>query len=141
MDILFNENKQHTLTSATTISGNGLHTGIMADMTLNPAPPNFGFQFKRTDLPENTPAIKADCDLVTDTSRGTTLEKGDVKISTVEHILAALVGMGIDNCLIEVSGPEIPIIDGSSKPFTEIIEAAGVQEQDAEKIWYCTDRF
>ena len=139
MDILFNENKQHTLTAATTISGNGLHTGIMADMTLNPAPPNFGFQFKRTDLPENTPAIKADCDLVTDTSRGTTLEKGDVKISTVEHILAALVGMGIDNCLIEVSGPEIPIIDGSSKPFTEIIEAAGVQEQDAEKIWYSLD--
>ena len=139
MDILFNENKQHTLTAAATISGNGLHTGIMADMTLNPAPPNFGFQFKRTDLPENTPAIKADCDLVTDTSRGTTLEKGDVKISTVEHILAALVGMGIDNCLIEVSGPEIPIIDGSSKPFTEIIEATGIQEQDAEKIWYSLD--
>ena len=139
MDILFNENKQHTLTAAATISGNGLHTGIMADMTLNPAPPNFGFQFKRTDLPESTAAIKADCDLVTDTSRGTTLEKGDVKISTVEHILAALVGMGIDNCLIEVSGPEIPIIDGSSKPFTELIEAVGVAEQDAEKIWYSLD--
>ena len=139
MDILFNENKQHTLTSAATISGNGLHTGIMADMTLNPAPPNFGFQFKRTDLPVSTAAIKADCDLVTDTSRGTTLEKGDVKISTVEHILAALVGMGVDNCLIEVSGPEIPIIDGSSKPFTELIEAVGVAEQDAIKIWYSLD--
>ncbi len=138
MDIHFNENKQHTLTVAAKIAGNGLHTGIMANMTLNPAAPNFGFQFKRTDL-KDSPTIKADCDLVTDTSRGTTLEKGEVKISTVEHILAALVGMGIDNCLIEVSGPEIPIIDGSSKPFTEIIEAAGVTEQDVDKIWYSLD--
>ena len=85
------------------------------------------------------PVIKADCDLVTDTSRGTTLEQGNVKVSTVEHILAALVGLGIDNCLIEVNGPEIPIIDGSSEPFVEIIEEVGVIEQDAAKAWYTID--
>ena len=79
---------------------------------------------------------KADCDLVTDTSRGTTIEKGEVKISTIEHVLAALVGKGIDNCVIEVSGPEIPIMDGSSMPFTEIISEVGVIEQEAVKIWY-----
>ena len=135
MDINFNENKQHTLATAAKVSGSGLHTGVLADMILNPAPINFGYQFQRTDL-EGTAAIKADCDLVTDTSRGTTLEKGDVKISTVEHVLAALVGMGVDNCLIEVSGPEIPIMDGSSKPFTDIIATAGIEEQAAEKIWY-----
>ena len=138
MDLNFNENKQHTLITPATISGTGLHTGIMADLTLNPAQPNFGLQFQRTDLPGTNP-IKADCDFVTDTSRGTTLQKGDIKISTVEHVLAALTGMGIDNCLIGVTGPEIPIIDGSSKPFTDLIEKAGVQEQDAEKIWYTLD--
>ena len=138
MDLNFNENKQHTLITPATISGTGLHTGVMADLTLNPAQPNFGLQFQRTDLPGTNP-IKADCDFVTDTSRGTTLQKGDIKISTVEHVLAALTGMGIDNCLIGVTGPEIPIIDGSSKPFTDLIEKAGVQEQDAEKIWYTLD--
>jgi UDP-3-O-[3-hydroxymyristoyl] N-acetylglucosamine deacetylase/3-hydroxyacyl-[acyl-carrier-protein] dehydratase len=85
------------------------------------------------------PVIKADCDLVTDTSRGTTLELQGVKVSTVEHILAALVGMGIDNCLIEINGPEIPIIDGSSYPFVEILEQTGVQEQEATKVWYSID--
>lgn len=138
MDLNFNENKQHTLAAPAAISGTGLHTGILANLTLLPAPVNYGLQFKRTDL-SDTPIIRADCDFVTDTGRGTTLEKNNVKISTVEHILAALIGMGIDNCLIEVSGPEIPIIDGSSKPFTDIIEKAGIQEQDAEKIWYTLD--
>ena len=138
MDINFNPDKQHTLAGATNISGTGLHTGINVDMVLKPANPGFGFQFQRTDLP-GAPIIKADCDLVTDTSRGTTLEQGAAKVSTVEHILAALVGMGIDNCLIEVNGPEIPIIDGSSEPFVKIIEAAGVLEQDAAKTWYSID--
>jgi UDP-3-O-[3-hydroxymyristoyl] N-acetylglucosamine deacetylase/3-hydroxyacyl-[acyl-carrier-protein] dehydratase len=85
------------------------------------------------------PTIKADCDLVTDTSRGTTIEQGNCKISTIEHILAALIGMGVDNCLIDVNGPEIPIIDGSSEPFVKIIEEAGVLEQDAAKAWYSID--
>jgi UDP-3-O-[3-hydroxymyristoyl] N-acetylglucosamine deacetylase/3-hydroxyacyl-[acyl-carrier-protein] dehydratase len=134
----FNPDKQHTLCSAVTISGTGLHTGILADLTLHPANPGFGFQFKRTDLP-NQPVIKADCDLVTDTSRGTTLESEGVKVSTIEHVLAALVGMGVDNCLMEINGPEIPIMDGSSGPFVELIEKAGVLEQDATKVWYSID--
>jgi UDP-3-O-[3-hydroxymyristoyl] N-acetylglucosamine deacetylase/3-hydroxyacyl-[acyl-carrier-protein] dehydratase len=138
MDQHFNPDKQHTIEKNISISGTGLHTGVLVKMTLNPANPGFGYQFQRTDLP-NQPIIKADCDLVTDTSRGTTLQLGDAKISTVEHILAALVGLGIDNCLIQVNGPEIPIIDGSSSPFIEIIEKAGVLEQDAAKAWYSID--
>ncbi|HMT96209.1 MAG TPA: bifunctional UDP-3-O-[3-hydroxymyristoyl] N-acetylglucosamine deacetylase/3-hydroxyacyl-ACP dehydratase [Ferruginibacter sp.] len=138
MDKNFNADKQHTLAKSVSISGTGLHTGINVDMTLKPANAGFGFQFQRMDLP-GKPVIKADCDLVTDTSRGTTLEQGDVKVSTVEHLLAALVGMGVDNCLVEINGPEIPIIDGSSKPFTDIIEETGVAEQEATKIWYSID--
>ncbi|MEI2738826.1 MAG: UDP-3-O-acyl-N-acetylglucosamine deacetylase [Chitinophagaceae bacterium] len=90
------------------------------------------------DLP-GQPIIKADCDLVTDVSRGTTLEANGAKVSTVEHVLAALVGMGIDNCLLEINGPEMPIMDGSSEPFVELIEEAGVMEQDAAKVWYSID--
>ncbi|MBS1743002.1 MAG: bifunctional UDP-3-O-[3-hydroxymyristoyl] N-acetylglucosamine deacetylase/3-hydroxyacyl-ACP dehydratase [Bacteroidetes bacterium] len=138
MDKNFNPDKQHTLKDAINISGTGLHTGINVDMTLKPAHAGFGFQFQRVDL-AGMPIIKADCDLVTDTSRGTTLEQNGVKVSTVEHILAALVGMGIDNCLIEINGPEIPIIDGSSGPFVDIIEETGVVEQDAAKAWYTID--
>ncbi len=138
MDANFNPDKQHTLVKEVSISGTGLHTGIAVEMTLKPAKPGFGFQFQRVDLP-GMPVIKADCDLVTDTSRGTTLELGDTKVSTVEHILAALVGMGIDNCLIALTGPEVPIIDGSSEPFVTIIESAGVEEQEAVKIWYTLD--
>jgi len=138
MMLNFNPDKQHTLQSAVSISGTGLHTGINVDMTLKPANPGFGFQFQRIDLP-GQPLIKADCDLVTDTSRGTTLQDGDTRVSTIEHILAALVGMGVDNCLIELNGPEIPIADGSSAPFVEIIEEAGVLEQDAAKAWYSID--
>ena len=138
MNSNFNPDKQHTLQEEIRISGTGLHTGINVDMTLKPAHAGFGFQFQRVDLP-GSPVIKADCDLVTDTSRGTTLELNDVKVSTVEHILAALVGMGVDNCLIELNGPEIPIMDGSSGPFVEEIEATGVVEQDAAKAWYSID--
>ena len=138
MDNTFNPDKQHTLGNNISISGTGLHTGVLVDMTLKPAKPGFGIQFQRIDLP-NQPVIKADCDLVTDTSRGTTLQVGDAKVSTVEHVLAALVGMGVDNVLIELNGPEIPIIDGSSEPFVELIEEAGVVEQDAAKAWYSID--
>ncbi|MFL9482346.1 bifunctional UDP-3-O-[3-hydroxymyristoyl] N-acetylglucosamine deacetylase/3-hydroxyacyl-ACP dehydratase [Chitinophagaceae bacterium LWZ2-11] len=138
MDTNFNPDKQHTLSNSISISGTGLHTGILVDMTLQPANPGFGIQFQRIDMP-NQPLIKADCDLVTDTSRGTTLQVNDAKVSTVEHILAALVGMGIDNVLIELNGPEIPIMDGSSQPFIELIEDAGVLEQEAAKAWYSLD--
>jgi UDP-3-O-[3-hydroxymyristoyl] N-acetylglucosamine deacetylase/3-hydroxyacyl-[acyl-carrier-protein] dehydratase len=138
MDMNFNPDKQHTLNSSISISGTGLHTGILVDMTLKPANPGFGLQFQRVDLP-NQPIIKADCDLVTDTSRGTTLQVDDAKVSTVEHILAAMVGMGIDNVLIELNGPEVPIMDGSSTPFIELIEKAGILEQEAAKAWYSLD--
>lgn len=135
----FNPDKQHSILSEVTISGTGIHTGVMVDMTLKPAVANFGIQFQRTDLP-GEPVIKADCDLVTDTSRGTTLESKGMKINTVEHVLAALVGMGVDNVLISLNGPEVPIMDGSSEPFIELIEKAGVGEQDAEKLWYVLDQ-
>lgn len=138
MDQHFNPDKQHTLSQSLSISGTGLHTGILVDITLHPANPGFGIQFQRVDLPDQ-PIIKADCDLVTDTSRGTTLQIGDAKVSTVEHILAALVGSGVDNTLIELNGPEIPIMDGSSAPFIEAIEKTGVLEQDAAKAWYSID--
>lgn len=134
----FNPDKQHTLKNEVSVSGTGLHTGVLADLTLKPAAPGFGFQFQRIDLP-NQPVIKADCDLVTDVSRGTTLEANGAKVSTVEHVLAALVGMGVDNCLLEINGPEMPIMDGSSQPFVELIEKAGVMEQDAAKVWYSID--
>lgn len=138
MAIRFNPDKQHTIQRPVSIQGTGLHTGILAELTLQPANPGYGLQFQRTDL-EGQPIIKADCDLVTDVSRGTTLEQHGAKISTVEHVLAALVGMGIDNCLMQINGPEIPIIDGSSQPFVELIEKAGIEEQDATKIWYSID--
>lgn len=134
----FNPDKQHTLKSPVSISGTGLHTGVMADLTFKPANPGFGLQFQRVDLPGH-PMIKADCDLVTDISRGTTLEANGAKVSTIEHVLAALVGMGVDNCLIEINGPEMPIMDGSSEPFVELIEESGVIEQDAAKVWYSID--
>src|SRR5438034_1431129 len=134
----FNPDKQHTLHSAVSISGTGIHTGVLVEMTLKPANPGFGIQFQRTDL-SNQPILKADCDLVTDTSRGTTIESNGAKINTVEHVLAALVGMGIDNVLICLNGPEVPIIDGSSEPFVQIIEKAGIEEQDSDKIWYELD--
>jgi UDP-3-O-[3-hydroxymyristoyl] N-acetylglucosamine deacetylase/3-hydroxyacyl-[acyl-carrier-protein] dehydratase len=138
MSLKFNPDKQHTLKTSISISGTGLHTGILVDMVLNPANAGFGIQFKRIDLP-GQPVIKADCDLVTDTSRGTTLEDHGAKVSTVEHVLAALVGMGVDNCQIDINGPEIPIMDGSSQPFVEVIEKAGIAEQEAAKHWYTID--
>ena len=138
MSSKFNPDKQHTLKTSISISGTGLHTGILVDMVLNPANAGFGIQFKRIDLP-GEPVIKADCDLVTDTSRGTTLEDHGAKVSTVEHVLAALVGMGVDNCQIDINGPEIPIMDGSSQPFVEVIEKAGIAEQEAAKHWYTID--
>ncbi|GAA4303125.1 bifunctional UDP-3-O-[3-hydroxymyristoyl] N-acetylglucosamine deacetylase/3-hydroxyacyl-ACP dehydratase [Compostibacter hankyongensis] len=129
---------QQTLKGPVTVSGVGLHTGHQVDMTLKPATPGFGIKFQRIDLPDQ-PIVKADVDYVVDTSRGTTLEHRGARISTVEHLLAALVGMGIDNVLIELNGPEVPIMDGSSQPFITAIEEAGVHEQDAKKIYYSID--
>ncbi|VAW23284.1 N-acetylglucosamine deacetylase / 3-hydroxyacyl-[acyl-carrier-protein] dehydratase, FabZ form [hydrothermal vent metagenome] len=127
--------KQKTLAQPFTIEGNGLHTGVDVVMRFLPAPENHGFKFKRVDLEEQT-VIDADCDLVIDTSRGTLLEKDGAKIGTIEHTLAALIGMDLDNVLIEVDNEEVPIIDGSSKYFIEGIEKAGVIEQYADRDYF-----
>ena len=127
--------KQRTIEKAVSITGKGLHTGAPVTLTFNPASENHWYKFQRTDL-EGQPIIDADCDLVVDTSRGTTLEKNGARVHTTEHVLAALVGMGIDNCLIQVTGPEMPIMDGSSLNFIEILETAGIIEQNAERDYF-----
>jgi UDP-3-O-[3-hydroxymyristoyl] N-acetylglucosamine deacetylase/3-hydroxyacyl-[acyl-carrier-protein] dehydratase len=127
--------KQKTLKKAVSIEGVGLHTGEKVTLTLKPAPENYGFKFIRTDL-EGKPEIEASAQLVTKTQRGTVLEKNGVQISTTEHVLAALTGMDIDNCIIEIDASEPPIKDGSSKYFVEMIEKAGIEEQDAEREEY-----
>lgn len=127
--------KQRTIQKAVSITGKGLHTGAPVTLTFNPAPENHWYKFQRTDV-EGQPIIEADCDLVVDTSRGTTLEKNGVRVHTTEHVLASLVGLGIDNCLIQVSGPEMPIMDGSSLNFIEVLESAGIVEQEAERDYF-----
>ena len=126
---------QRTLKSPVTLTGVGLHTGEKVNLTIQPAAENHGYKFQRTDL-ENQPIIKADADLVVSTERGTTLEHNGVRVHTTEHVLAALYGMQVDNALIQVDGPEIPIMDGSSWPFVEAIEKAGYHEQSAEREYF-----
>ncbi len=123
---------QWTLANPFTITGRGLHTGVNVTMSFLPAPENHGFKFKRTDLP-GQPIIEADADYVTDTSRGTLLEQNGARVGTIEHALAALIGMGLDNVLIEINNEEAPIIDGSARVFVEGIEKAGKVEQRAER--------
>ncbi|CAM1356238.1 MULTISPECIES: bifunctional UDP-3-O-[3-hydroxymyristoyl] N-acetylglucosamine deacetylase/3-hydroxyacyl-ACP dehydratase [Tenacibaculum] len=123
--------KQKTIQNEVTLSGVGLHTGNEVTMVFKPAPENHGFAFKRVDL-EGEPVIEAKADYVTNTQRGTNLEKNGVQIQTSEHVLAAAVGLDIDNLLIEVNASEPPIMDGSSKFFIEALEKAGIVEQEAE---------
>jgi UDP-3-O-[3-hydroxymyristoyl] N-acetylglucosamine deacetylase/3-hydroxyacyl-[acyl-carrier-protein] dehydratase len=127
--------KQKTLANSFIIEGKGLHTGVDVTMNFLPAPEDHGFKFKRVDL-ENEPIIEADVDLVIDTSRGTLLEKNGARIGTIEHTLAALIGMDLDNVLIEVNNEEAPIIDGSSRYFVEAIEKAGIIEQNAPREYF-----
>ncbi len=127
--------KQRTIKQAVSISGVGLHTGEKVTLTFNPAPENHWYKFQRVDL-DNKPTIDADADLVVDTSRGTTLEQNGARVHTTEHVLAALVGLKIDNCLIQVTGPEMPIMDGSSIKFMELLEQAGIVEQTAERDYF-----
>jgi len=122
--------KQHTIKEKVTVSGVGLHTGVTANMTFVPAPPHHGIKFQRIDLP-NQPVVDADVDYVVDLSRGTTIEHNGARINTVEHTLAALVGLEIDNVMIQLDGPEPPILDGSSMMFIEALEKAGLEEQNA----------
>ena len=123
--------KQRTLSSKIKASGVGLHTGKKITLTLKPAPVNAGIAFVRTDLKSGP--IKASLENVYDTRLSTTLSNKTAKISTVEHLLSALAGLGIDNALIELDGPEVPIMDGSARPFVFMIQSAGIQEQDDTK--------
>ena len=127
--------KQRTIKQAVSISGVGLHTGEKVTLTFNPAPENHWYKFQRVDL-DNKPTIDADADLVVDTSRGTTLEQNGARVHTTEHVIAALVGLKIDNCLIQVTGPAMPIMDGSSIKFMELLEQAGIVEQTAERDYF-----
>lgn len=127
--------KQRTIKNEISISGVGLHTGKSATLTFKPAPENHGYKFKRIDL-KDSPIIEADVDNVTDTSRGTTISQNGASVSTIEHLLAAFVGMEIDNVLIEIDGPEVPILDGSSIEYTQAIEKAGIQTQSQDREYY-----
>ena len=125
-------NKQKTLNGSFSLFGKGLHTGLSLTVTFNPAPENYGYKIQRIDLP-GEPIIDAIAENVTETTRGTVLTKGEARVSTVEHALAALFALGIDNCLMQVNGPEFPILDGSAILYVENIERVGIKEQTAEK--------
>jgi len=127
--------KQKTLKDVVKLTGIGLHTGEKVNMEICPAPDNHGYKFQRVDV-EGEPIIKADVDLVVATDRGTTLEQNGVRVYTTEHVLAALYGMEIDNALIKIDGPEIPIMDGSSWLFIQAIEKVGLQEQDSDRNYF-----
>ena len=127
--------KQKTLKGSFALCGKGLHTGLSLTVTFNPAPENSGYKIQRIDL-ENQPIIEAIAENVVDTQRGTVLGKGDVRVSTVEHGMSALYAMGIDNCLIQVNGPEFPILDGSAAMYVDKINEIGIEEQNAPKDYY-----
>ena len=127
--------KQQTLAGPISFSGKGLHTGVTVNMTVHPATDNHGIVFRRVDL-EGTPTVPALCEYVTDTSRGTTIEKGAAKVSTIEHIISALWTMGVDNALIDIDGPETPIMDGSAREYVEKIQQTGLVEQKSARKYY-----
>ncbi|MDE5705424.1 bifunctional UDP-3-O-[3-hydroxymyristoyl] N-acetylglucosamine deacetylase/3-hydroxyacyl-ACP dehydratase [Muribaculum sp.] len=127
--------KQCTLNDSFKVHGKGLHTGLMIDAEFCPAPEGHGYKIQRTDL-DGEPVIDAVAENVIATQRGTVVAKGDIKISTIEHALAALYAAGIDNCLIKVNAPEIPILDGSAKEYCEKISQVGIKEQAMEKDYY-----
>ena len=127
--------KQTTLNGSFSLYGKGLHTGLNLTVTFNPAPENSGYKIQRIDL-EGEPIIPAIAENVVETTRGTVVAKGDARCSTIEHAMAALYALGIDNCLMQVNGPEFPILDGSSAPFVENIQRVGVKELNAPKDYY-----
>lgn len=127
--------KQMTLKGSFSLFGKGLHTGLSLTVTFNPAPENTGLKIQRIDL-EGQPTIDALAEYVVDTQRGTVIAKGDVRVGTIEHGMAALYAMGIDNCLIQVNGPEFPILDGSAEKYVEQIKKVGIVEQNAPKDYY-----
>jgi len=132
------KNRQRTIQSSITVCGRGLHTGNQVSLTFIPASENHGYKFQRTDL-DGQPIIPASIEYVSETARGTTLLYNGIRIQTVEHVLAAIYGLGIDNILIQIDNSEIPILDGSSKFFTEALIKAGIVVQDADKVYYELD--
>lgn len=126
---------QLTIKEPFKVEGKGLHSGQLLTAVFNPAPANSGIKFKRTDV-EGQPVIDALAENVVDTTRGTVIGKGDVRVSTIEHAMAAIYSYGIDNCLIEVDGPELPILDGSAMQYAEKIEQVGLEELPADKDYY-----
>ncbi len=128
-------NKQRTLKGSFSLFGKGLHTGLSLTVTFNPAPENTGYKIQRIDV-EGCPTIDAIADNVSDTQRGTVLSSKGVRVSTVEHALAALYALGIDNCLMQVNGPEFPILDGSAAMYVDRIQQVGIEEQNAPKDYY-----
>jgi beta-hydroxyacyl-(acyl-carrier-protein) dehydratase fabZ len=127
--------KQKTLKGSFSLCGKGLHTGLNLTVTFNPAPENHGYKIQRIDL-EDQPIIDAIAEKVIDTTRGTVLAVGEARVSTIEHGLSALYALGIDNCLIQVNGPEFPILDGSAMPYMEKIKQVGMVEQNTPKDYY-----
>ncbi|GAA6530013.1 MAG: bifunctional UDP-3-O-[3-hydroxymyristoyl] N-acetylglucosamine deacetylase/3-hydroxyacyl-ACP dehydratase [Prevotella sp.] len=127
--------KQKTLKGSFSLFGKGLHTGLNLTVTFNPAPENSGYKIQRIDLKDH-PIIDAIADNVVETQRGTVLGEGDIRIGTIEHGMAALYALGIDNCLIQVNGPEFPILDGSAAMYVEKIQKVGIVDQNAEKDFY-----
>lgn len=131
--------QQHTIKKAVTMSGVGLHTGVQTTMTFKPAPEHYGIRFRRVDM-GGAPEIPADVDHVLDVARGTTIGIGDARVHTVEHVLAAIVGLQVDNIIIDLDNIEPPIADGSAKPFVDMLLDAGVQEQEAPKDYLIIDQ-
>ncbi len=127
--------KQKTLKGSFSLFGKGLHTGLSLTVTFNPAPENHGLKIQRIDL-DGQPTIDALAEYVVDTQRGTVVANGDVRVGTIEHGMAALYAMGVDNCLIQVNGPEFPILDGSAEKYVEKIKEIGLVEQNAPKDYY-----
>ncbi len=127
--------KQRTLKAPITFTGRGLHTGVEVNMTFNPAPDSHGYIFKRTDLP-GQPLINALAEHVVETSRGTTIEENGARVATIEHVLASFAGMGIDNVLVELDGPEVPIMDGSAREYVDAIDSTGTVEQATDRKYF-----
>jgi UDP-3-O-[3-hydroxymyristoyl] N-acetylglucosamine deacetylase / 3-hydroxyacyl-[acyl-carrier-protein] dehydratase len=126
---------QQTLAAEASLSGVGIHSGHTVDMVLKPAGPGTGIVFKRVDLP-GAPTVKADVDNVVETNRSTTIEANGARVSTIEHLMAALVGNGVDNVVVEINAAEVPILDGSAGPFSELIQQVGVTQQEAPKHYF-----
>jgi UDP-3-O-[3-hydroxymyristoyl] N-acetylglucosamine deacetylase/3-hydroxyacyl-[acyl-carrier-protein] dehydratase len=132
---LNNSDVQQTIASEVSISGVGIHSGQTVDVNLKPSGPNTGIVFKRVDLP-GAPSVKADVDNVVDTTRSTTIEANGARVATIEHLMAALVGNGVDNVVVEINAAEVPILDGSAEPFIEIIQQAGIKKLETAKVYY-----